>query len=91
MPGVLKMLGGALLADRVLTLAVPAEREVDSNQMYLAAYKLVFPHYGRAVAATLVFVVVSQLKINVTNADAGSLAWSNFVARLTHSHPRRVV
>jgi len=43
------------------------------------------------VAATAVFVVVSQLKINVTNAYAGSLAWSNFFSRLTHSHPGRVV
>jgi hypothetical protein len=33
------------------------------------------------------FVVVSQLKINVMNAYAGSLAWSNFFSRLTHSHP----
>ena len=90
-PGVLKMLGGALLAYLVLTLAVPAERAVDPNQMYLAAYELVFPHYGWAVAATMVFVVVSQLKINVTNAYAGSLAWSNFFARVTHSHPGRVV
>jgi purine-cytosine permease-like protein len=55
----------------------------------LGAY--VFPHYGWAVAATAVFVVVSQLKINVTNAYAGSLAWSNFFSRLTHSHPGRVV
>jgi hypothetical protein len=43
------------------------------------------------VAATALFVVVSQLKINVTNAYAGSLAWSNFFSRLTHSHPGRVV
>ena len=43
------------------------------------------------MAATAVFVIVSQLKINVTNAYAGSLAWSNFFARLTHSHPGRVV
>jgi purine-cytosine permease-like protein len=35
--------------------------------------------------------VISQLKINVTNAYAGSLAWSNFFARLTHSHPGAVV
>ena len=90
-PGVLKMLGGALLALLALKLAVPAERAVDPNQMYLAAYELVFPHYGWAVAATALFVVVSQLKINVTNAYAGSLAWSNFFARVTHSHPGRVV
>jgi len=90
-PGVLKMLGGALLAYLALTLAVPADRVVDPNQMYLAGYELVFPNYGWAVAATALFVVVSQLKINVTNAYAGSLAWSNFFARLTHSHPGRVV
>jgi purine-cytosine permease-like protein len=59
--------------------------------MYLAAYEYVFPSLQWAVAATAVFVVVSQLKINVTNAYAGSLAWSNFFSRLTHSHPGRVV
>ena len=90
-PGVLKMLGGMLLAYLALSLAVPADRAVDPNQMYLAAYELVFPHYTWAVAATALLVIVSQLKINVTNAYAGSLAWSNFFARVTHSHPGRVV
>lgn len=89
--GVVKMLGGALLAYLALSHMVPAERAVDPNQMYLAAYEYVFADYGWAVAATALFVVVSQLKINVTNAYAGSLAWSNFFSRLTHSHPGRVV
>ena len=89
--GVLKMLGGALLAYLAISHMVPPERAVDPNQMYLAAYEYVFPHYGWAVAATALFVVISQLKINVTNAYAGSLAWSNFFSRLTHSHPGRVV
>ena len=89
--GVVKMLGGALLAYLAIQHAVPVERAVDPNQMYLAAYEYVFPHYGWAVAATALFVVISQLKINVTNAYAGSLAWSNFFSRLTHSHPGRVV
>ena len=89
--GVLKMLGGALLASLAIGHMVPIERAVDQNQMYLAAYEYVFPHYGWAVAATAVFVVISQLKINVTNAYAGSLAWSNFFSRITHSHPGRVV
>ena len=91
LPGVAKMLGGALLAYLALTLAVPADRVVDPNQMYLAAYELVFSQYGWALGATVLLVVVSQLKINVTNAYAGSLAWSNFFARVTHSHPGRVV
>ncbi|MEJ8840613.1 hybrid sensor histidine kinase/response regulator [Ramlibacter sp. AN1133] len=89
--GVLKMLGGALLAYLAIQHMVPADRAVDPNQMYLAAYEYVFPRYGWAVAATALFVVISQLKINVTNAYAGSLAWSNFFSRLTHSHPGRVV
>ncbi len=91
LPGLVKMFGGALLAYLAIRHAVPEERAVDPNQMYLVAYEYVFPHYGWAVAATALFVVISQLKINVTNAYAGSLAWSNFFARLTHSHPGRVV
>ncbi|RZJ11981.1 MAG: hybrid sensor histidine kinase/response regulator, partial [Haliea sp.] len=89
--GVVKMLGGALLAYLAISNMVPVDRAVDPNQMYLAAYEYVFPDYGWAVAATAIFVVVSQLKINVTNAYAGSLAWSNFFSRITHSHPGRVV
>ena len=89
--GVAKMLGGALLAYLAISHSVSPSHAVDPNQMYLAAYEYVFPHYGWAVAATALFVVISQLKINVTNAYAGSLAWSNFFSRLTHSHPGRVV
>jgi signal transduction histidine kinase len=89
--GVFKMLGGACLAFLAISHAVPTDRAVDPNQMYLAAYEYVFPSLQWAVAATALFVVVSQLKINVTNAYAGSLAWSNFFSRLTHSHPGRVV
>ncbi len=89
--GVVKMLGGALLAYIAIGHSVPVDRAVDPNQMYLAAYEYVFPRETWAIAATALFVVVSQLKINVTNAYAGSLAWSNFFARLTHSHPGRVV
>ena len=89
--GVVKMLGGALLAYLAIGYAVPPDRAVDPTQMYLVAYNAVFSQYGLAVAATALFVFVSQLKINVTNAYAGSIAWSNFFSRLTHSHPGRVV
>ena len=89
--GVVKMLGGAFLAYLAIRHSVPTDRAVDPNQMYLAAYEYVFSTLGWAVAATALFVVLSQLKINVTNAYAGSLAWSNFFSRLTHSHPGRVV
>ncbi|TSE26218.1 Autoinducer 2 sensor kinase/phosphatase LuxQ [Tepidimonas sediminis] len=89
-PGVLKMLAGAWLAHLALEHGVDAAHAVDPNQMYRVAYEHLLPP-AWAVAATALFVVVSQLKINVTNAYAGSLAWSNFFSRLTHHHPGRVV
>ncbi|MCB1889946.1 MAG: response regulator [Rhodocyclaceae bacterium] len=89
--GVAKMLGGTLLAYLAIRHLVPPDKAVDPNQMYLVAYRQVFPSEGWAIAITALFVVISQLKINVTNAYAGSLAWSNFFSRLTHSHPGRVV
>ena len=90
LPGMLKMLGGMLLAWLALSQSLSPERAVDPNQMYLLAWEMLLP-YPWAVWATVLLVVVSQLKINVTNAYAGSLAWSNFFSRLTHSHPGRVV
>ncbi len=90
-PGMLKMLGGAFLAFLALQNEIPMERVVEPTQMYLAGYAYVFSSPAWVLAATTVFVIVSQVKINLTNAYAGSLAWSNFFARLTHSHPGRVV
>jgi len=89
-PGMLKMLGGAFLAFLVLQHELPVTRAVEPTQMYLAGFAYVFDDPAWVLAATVIFVVVSQLKINLTNAYAGSLAWSNFFARLTHSHPGRV-
>ena len=90
-PGVVKMLGGALLAYLAISHMVPRGARGRPEPDVPGRLRYVFPHYGWAVAATALFVVVSQLKINVTNAYAGSLAWSNFFSRLTHSHPGRVV
>ena len=90
-PGMAKMLGGAFLAFLVLQQQMPTEKAVDPTHMYLAGFAYVFDSPGWVLAATVLFVVVSQVKINLTNAYAGSLAWSNFFARLTHSHPGRVV
>ena len=90
-PGVLKMLGGALLAFLAFEHGIDALKAMEPTQMYLVGYTYVFEDIGIALAATALFVIVSQVKINVTNAYAGSLAWSNFFARLTHTHPGRVV
>ncbi|MEA3101366.1 ATP-binding protein [Caballeronia mineralivorans] len=90
-PGALKMLGGAFLMFLALQNQIDPSHATEPTQMYLVAFRYVFDSPGFALAATTLFVIVSQVKINVTNAYAGSLAWSNFFARLTHSHPGRVV
>ena len=90
-PGVLKLLAGSFLAVLAIRHMVPLDKATEPTQMYLVAFHYVFSSPNLALAFTGVFVIVSQLKINVTNAYAGSIAWSNFFARLTHSHPGRVV
>ncbi len=89
-PGALKMLAGSFLAYFALTQGVPLLHAAEPTQMYLVAFEtMVSPQF--ALAFTGVFVILAQLKINVTNSYAGSIAWSNFFSRLTHSHPGRVV
>jgi signal transduction histidine kinase/CheY-like chemotaxis protein len=90
-PGLLKMLAGAFLAFLALQQQLPPDKAIQPTHMYLAGFAYVFDDARWVLAATVLFVVVSQVKINLTNAYAGSLAWSNFFARLTHSHPGRVV
>ncbi len=90
-PGALKILLGSFLAVLALAHGVPTERASEPTQMYAVAFGYVVSAPGLAIALTTLFVVLSQLKINVTNAYAGSIAWSNFFSRLTHSHPGRVV
>jgi signal transduction histidine kinase/CheY-like chemotaxis protein len=90
-PGMLKLLAGSFLAFLAVKHLVPLPKAIEPTQMYLVAFDYVFSSPQVALAFTGAFVVISQLKINVTNAYAGSIAWSNFFSRLTHSHPGRVV
>ncbi len=89
--GVIRQILGALLAHLAIRHGISPEHAHEPTQMYLVAYKQLFENPQWAMAATTLFVVLSQIKINVTNAYAGSLAWSNFFSRVTHSHPGRVV
>ena len=79
-PGMLKMLAGAFLAFLALQHEVPADKAIEPTQMYLAGFSEVFssPFWSPqwALGVTVLFVIISQVKINVTDAYAGSLAWS---------------
>jgi len=89
--GVAKQLGGAFLTSLAIDHGVSLAKANEPTQMYLVGFESVFSQPEVVLAVTIFFVILSQIKINVTNAYAGSLAWSNFFSRLTHSHPGRVV
>lgn len=89
--GVLKMIAGSYLAVLVVRETLSFTHAADPTHMYFTAFSQVVANPMLVMVLTGIFVVLSQLKINVTNAYAGSIAWSNFFSRLTHSHPGRVV
>ncbi len=89
--GVLKMLAGSYLVTLALSQGVSMSQAADPTRMYHAAFSEVIESPWLVLLLTSAFVILSQLKINITNAYAGSIAWSNFFSRLTHSHPGRVV
>jgi signal transduction histidine kinase/CheY-like chemotaxis protein len=89
--GGLKLVAGSFLAYFALRHGVPAADATQPMQMFFVAFKEMLGSPGIALAITGIFIVTCQLKINVTNAYAGSIAWSNFFSRLTHAHPGRVV
>ncbi|MBE7380951.1 MAG: histidine kinase [Leptolyngbya sp. SIO1E4] len=89
--GCVKQLGGAFLATLVVDHGISLAKANEPTNMYRIGFEYVFSNPEMALAITVLFVILSQVKINVTNAYAGSLAWSNFFSRLTHSHPGRVV
>jgi signal transduction histidine kinase/CheY-like chemotaxis protein len=86
-----KMFAGSLLAVVALRHGLAPQHAGEPVEMYRVGFSYLFGSDRLIVGATVLFVTLSQVKINVTNAYAGSIAWSNFFARLTHSHPGRVV
>ncbi len=89
--GGFKILCGSLLAVLAVSSGLSHTTALEPIHMYIKAYGYMIDDPRIVLAAAALFVVVSQVKINVTNAYAGSLAWSNFFARVTHYHPGRVV
>ena len=89
--GAAKLFAGSFLAVLVLQHGVPYIHATEPAQLYSVALQYLALSPKAALILTGIFVVTCQMKINVTNAYAGSIAWSNFFSRLTHSHPGRVV
>jgi len=89
--GIIKLLLGSFLAYLAFSDGASLERAADPVYMYQLTFNLITQNETLALALAGFFVIICQMKINVTNAYAGSIAWSNFFSRLTHNHPGRVV
>ncbi|WP_308389452.1 hypothetical protein [Acidithiobacillus sp. AMEEHan] len=87
--GATKQLMGSFLSSIAVTHGVPMANANEPIHMYITGFSYAFP--GIAIVLAAIFIFMSQIKINVTNAYSGSLSWSNFFSRITHKHPGRVI
>ncbi|MCA4751715.1 hypothetical protein FKW78_16785 [Mycolicibacterium fortuitum] len=89
--GAVKQIVGLFLA--VYLIANVADSAGIANQpvhQFLEIYENFLPGW-LAMTLAVVLVVISQIKINVTNAYSGSLAWTNAFTRVTKHYPGRLV
>ncbi|MDF7674322.1 allantoin permease [Acetobacteraceae bacterium ESL0709] len=87
--GALKQIIGAFLCLFILHKVGPALAQ-EPVQQFLAALGT-FCSPSLAMFLAVVLVVISQIKINVTNAYSGSLAWTSAYTRLTGHFPGRLI
>ncbi|MEV5480280.1 MULTISPECIES: purine-cytosine permease family protein [Streptomyces] len=87
--GALKQAIGVFLAVYVLAKAGPASATEPIHQ-FTGAFAAMMPTW-LVIPLAVVLVVISQIKINVTNAYSGSLAWTNSFTRVTKHYPGRLV
>jgi len=89
--GAIKQIIGLFLA--VYLIAHAAADAGVANQpvhQFLAIYDDFLPHW-LALTLAVILVVISQIKINVTNAYSGSLAWTNSFTRVTKTYLGRLI
>ncbi|MFG3321133.1 purine-cytosine permease family protein [Streptomyces sp. NPDC048171] len=87
--GALKQAIGVFLAVYILAEVGPATA-TEPIQQFRSALDAMLPSWT-VVPLAVALVVISQIKINVTNAYSGSLAWTNSFTRVTGTYPGRLV
>jgi purine-cytosine permease-like protein len=90
--GAIKQVVGMFIAVYLIATLDPAA-SVHANEpvhQFLGVYQEMMPAW-LAMTLAVVLVVISQIKINVTNAYSGSLAWTNSFTRITKTYPGRMV
>ncbi|HZZ51956.1 MAG TPA: hypothetical protein VFE65_34100 [Pseudonocardia sp.] len=89
--GAIKQMIGLFLAVYIISnLAGGAAVANQPVHQFLEIYRDIMPGW-LAMALAVILVVISQIKINVTNAYSGSLAWTNSFTRVTKHYPGRLV
>ncbi|MDJ0393869.1 hypothetical protein QMK17_11055 [Rhodococcus sp. G-MC3] len=89
--GAIKQVVGLFLA--VYLIANVVDGSTIANEpvhQFLEIYENFMPGW-LAMTLAVILVVISQIKINVTNAYSGSLAWTNSYTRVTKTYPGRMV
>ncbi|MBR8639940.1 allantoin permease [Streptomyces tuirus] len=87
--GALKQAIGVFLAVYIIAEVGPAAAP-EPIQQFKHAFDAMMPSWI-VVPLAVALVVISQIKINVTNAYSGSLAWTNSFTRVTGRYPGRMV
>lgn len=87
--GALKQAIGVFLAVYILAEVGPAAAP-EPIQQFKHAFDAMMPSWI-VVPLAVALVVISQIKINVTNAYSGSLAWTNSFTRVTGRYPGRMI
>ncbi|ORB85707.1 hypothetical protein B1987_20105 [Mycobacterium kansasii] len=89
--GALKQIIGLFLAVYLISHMAGATAIANLPvHQFMQIYRNVMPGW-LALALAVILVVLSQVKINVTNAYSGSLAWTNSFTRVTKHYPGRIV
>ncbi len=90
--GAVKQALGLFLAVYLIASLDPAAAATANEPVhqFLGVYEQMMPAW-LAMTLAVVLVVISQIKINVTNAYSGSLAWTNSFTRVTGRYPGRIV
>ena len=88
----IKQVIGVFLAVYLVMKVDPSigDRAVEPVKQFLGMYQSLLPDWI-ALGLALILIVVAQIKINVTNAYSGSLAWSNVFTRVRKRYPGRAV
>ncbi|KQU06800.1 hypothetical protein ASG56_04110 [Rhodococcus sp. Leaf7] len=89
--GALKQIVGLFLAVYLIANVVDGSSIANEPvHQFLEIYENFMPGW-LAMTLAVILVVISQIKINVTNAYSGSLAWTNSYTRVTKSYPGRMI